>query len=469
MAQGRVGAARLGFGLRGLLMKGRRADVVVLGAGVAGLACATALAEKGAKVAVLEKKPHAGGRVFSFRDPQSGEVVDNGQHLFMGCYWETRRFLKRIGTEPLLRLPKGLRVDYAGMDGATDSLRCPSFLPAPLHLAAGILGLGSLTFADKMSLRRFDRYARARLLGSARPDGLDRITVREWFNGLKLSPRLQAKLLDPITIGVLNELPERASALGMAQALKEIFYGRAEGSRLGFPKCGLSELFEPSIAYLEKRGGRVLFNQKVSALEGGGVLTGVFTERGERFVGDSYVSALPPWALARLPRPGTIAGAWEKFDGVPIIGINLWLDRRVVKRPLTGLWDAKIHWVFDKTSLLGRKEDGQYLSLVISGARAEVKLSPKELFDLAREDLSRCFPEFKKAKIVRWSVVKEPQATPSPVCGSDAWRPAHRSPIANFYYAGDWTQTGLPATIESAAVSGHACAKLILERKPAEV
>jgi len=72
-----------------------------------------------------------------------------------------------------------------------------------------------------------------------------------------------------------------------------------------------------------------------------------------------------------------------------------------------------------------------------------------------------------KAKIVHWRVIKEPQATPSPVCGSDAWRPSHKSPLPGFYYGGDWTQTGLPATIESAVKSGHACAELILEENHA--
>ena len=88
-------------------------DVLILGGGFAGLSCAVALADRGLRVVVLEKKPHLGGRAYSFKDPESGEVIDNGQHLFMGCYRHTRKFLAAIGSESLLRFPDKIRVDFA--------------------------------------------------------------------------------------------------------------------------------------------------------------------------------------------------------------------------------------------------------------------------------------------------------------------------------------------------------------------
>src|SRR5271170_6970053 len=106
-------------------MASDKADVLVLGGGFAGLSCAVALAEKGRKVLVLEKKPHLGGRAYSFDDPAAGLNVDNGQHLFMGCYRATRRFLKTIGTEDKLDLYREIVVDYAEPGGKKDRLDCP--------------------------------------------------------------------------------------------------------------------------------------------------------------------------------------------------------------------------------------------------------------------------------------------------------------------------------------------------------
>jgi len=117
-------------------MASDKTDVLILGGGFAGLSCAVALAEKGRKVVVLEKKPHLGGRAYSFDDPAAGLAVDNGQHLFMGCYRATRRFLKAIGTEDRLDVYRDVVVDYAEPGGARDRLDCPSWLPAPFHLAA---------------------------------------------------------------------------------------------------------------------------------------------------------------------------------------------------------------------------------------------------------------------------------------------------------------------------------------------
>lgn len=438
-------------------------ETLVLGGGFAGLACAVALAEKGRPVVVLEKKPHLGGRAFSFKDPESGETVDNGQHLFMGCYRETRRFLERIGTAPLLRFPDGVRVDFADALGGRDALVCPRFLGAPLHLAAGILGLRGLSLSDKAGLWRLDRALRGWRGAQRLPAELDRITVREWLDGLGQSRRIQERLFDPIALGALNDDPGVAAATGFAQVLREIFFRDVDSSRLGLSSVGLSDLYAGAARrYVEERGGRVLVSRKVSAiLDEGGRAAGVELEGGERVASGAVVSTLAPWELARLRLPEALRGGWEGLKPSPIVSISLWLDRPVVSELLLGLLGTRTQWVFNKSRILGRDGGGQYLSLVISGAHKHVGLEPKALRALAENDLSRCLPEFRKAAVVRWRVVKEPFATLSPAPGTDALRPQARSPLPGFLFAGDWTQTGLPATIESAVSSGHRAAELV--------
>lgn len=438
-----------------------RTDVVILGGGFAGLSAATALAEAGARVTVLEKRPHLGGRAYSFYDPRAEELVDNGQHLFMACYRETLRFLERIGTKDRIRFSRNARVAFADADGRSDVLDCPGW-PAPLGLAAGILSLGGVSLIDKSGLLRLAAWFKRALSGGRSwPAELDRLTVREWLDGLGQSRRLQERLFDPIAIGALNELPTRASALGLAQVLGEVFFRDPGGSRLGVATVGLSELYtEQSRAYVEARGGRVLTGVRALrvALEGG---ARVETERAGAFEADAVVSALPPNALAALDLPAALRGGWERLGFAPIIGINLWLDRPVLEGPLVGLLGTDLHWAFNKNEIWGVRSDGQYLSLVISGAHAHLAKSPAELFELAKRDLARCLPRVRNASVLRWTVVKEPRATVSPVPGSDALRPAQASASPRFFFAGDWTQTGLPATIESAVASGHSCAALV--------
>lgn len=437
-------------------------EAVVLGGGFAGLSAACLLAERGVRVTVLEKKPHLGGRAYSFKDPESGESVDNGQHLFMGCYRQTRAFLQKIGTAPLLKFPAGLRVDYADAAGRRDVLSCPGVLPAPLHLAWGLWGLRGLSLREKWGLRRLDAALRPVRTGAV-PCELDRLTVRQWLDSLGQSARVQERFFDPIALGALNDDSRVAAATGFVQVLREIFYSDADASRLGLSSVGLSELYTAAAqAYIERRGGTVLLSKKVVAVDHeDGRCRGVALEGGERMTG-AVVSTLPPWDLRKLALPSVLKGAWKDLRPSPIIGIHLWLDRPVMDEPFMGLLGTETHWVFNKSRLWNLNGGGQYLSLVISGAHVQVGRDPKALLAQAQADLTRCLPAFGEAKVLRSKVVKEPFATLSPVPGSDALRPAARSPLAGFAFAGDWTQTGLPATIESAVTSARLAVEAIL-------
>lgn len=439
-------------------------DILILGGGFAGLSCAAALAEAGRPVTLIEKKPHLGGRAYSFADPESGQTMDNGQHLFMGCYRQTRRFLERIGSEALLKFPEEIRVDYADARGRRDVLTCPAILGSPWHLAWGALGLKGLSLSDKWGLLRVNRAIK-KMNGEGVSAQLDSLTVRQWLSGLGQSARIQERLFNPIALGALNDDPEVAAATGFVQVLREVFFRDVDSTRLGLSSVGLSDLYAGAArAFIEARGGRIILSSKIAGvIEERGRAAGVAAQSGEKYLGSAVVSTLAPWELSRLSLPGVLRGSWEKLKPSPIISVCFWLDRAVLgPEPLVGMLGTEIQWVFNKSRILGQKDAA--VSMVISGAHRQVAMDPKELKDIARRDMASCFPEFSKAKILRWKVIKEPFATLSPAPGSDAMRPAQQSALPGFYFAGDWTQTGLPATIESAVVSGHRAAELILRR-----
>jgi hydroxysqualene dehydroxylase len=442
-------------------MASTRADALILGGGFAGLSCASALAAAGARVVVAEKKPHLGGRAFSFKDPETGAVVDNGQHLFMGCYRETRRFLDRIGSSHLLRFSEKIRVDYADSSGKRDALSCPTFLGSPAHFALGVAGMRGLSLSDKLGLVRLDRALRAMKKGGI-PAGLDKVTVRQWLTSLGQSARVQERLLDPVALGALNDDPSVAAATGFAQVLLGIFFQGLDDSRFGLSTVGLSELYtDQARAFVEKREGKILLSKKAVELVygDGGRVTGARFESGETLEAGTVVSTLPPWDLAKVG----LKGPWLDLKPAPIVSVSLWLDRPVVGEAFLGLIGTENHWVFNKSRILSLNGGGQYLSLVISGAHEHVRRDPKELYEGAVRDLKACLPEFESASVTKWKVVKEPFATLSPVPGSDVIRPGAGDGPDGFLFAGDWTQTRLPATIESACVSGHGAAAIIGE------
>lgn len=441
---------------------GARADALVLGGGFAGLSCAAALADKGAKVLVLEKKPHLGGRAYSFSE--NGLEADNGQHLFMGCYRETRRFLRRIGTEDRLALYDETRVHYAEPGGRRDALSCPRWLPFPLSLAAGLVGLKGLSLSDKLALRSFDAALRSMRSGPV-PASVEAMTVRQWLDSLGQSENAQTRFFDPVAIGILNEKPETASAAGFVQALRRIFLGSAEDARFGLARTGLSELYAGAARdFIEARGGRVISTAKAAGLvaENGRVVA-VTTDMGSRFDAGTVVSTLAPWDLRKLDLPSPLRGDWETLRPAPIVGATLKLDRPVMSERFIGLLRTDTHWVFNKTLVHGLREDGQTLAVVISGAHKQVADSPERILGAMKADLAACLPAFRNARVRASKVVKEPFATLSPAPGDEAKRPAPGSGMPGFAFAGDWTATGLPATIESACASGHAVAEKIVK------
>lgn len=430
----------------------------MLGGGFAGLSAAVALAEKGAKVLVLEKKPRTGGRAFSFKE--DGLDVDNGQHLFMGCYAATRKFLKTIGTEARLDIYEDVTVDYAEPGGRRARLSCPSWLPAPLHLAAGLLKLEGVSLKEKLALAAFDQSLKSMKRGPV-PDGVEKLTVRQWLTGLGVSRNFQTRFFDPAAIGILNDAPEIASAAGFVQALRTMFFtGGKEASRFALAKTGLSDLYTDAARdYVEKRGGKVISNAKAAGLvEEDGRVVAVKTDMDSRFDAGAVISTLPPWDLKKLALPAALRGSWEELKPAPIVGATLKIDRPVLGERFVGMLGTETHWVFNKTRIHSLKEDGQTLAVVISGAHKQVGYSPEKILDVAKRDLAACIPEFASAKVLASKVVKEPFATLSPVPGDEAKRPEPGTGMPGFLFAGDWTRTGFPATIESACVSGYAAA-----------
>ncbi len=436
-------------------------DVLIIGGGLAGLAAGVALAGAGRGVRVLEQRPHLGGRARSFVEPTTGSVVDNGQHIVMGCYHATRRFLQEIGTLDRIHFQPSLAVHFLGAGGCLSSLRCPD-LPSPWHLFAGVLRSDSFAWREKLEVLRL-----ARALDSASSDRAAHLTVDEWLSRLGQSEKLKQNFWNLLCVAALNEDPRRAAAALFGRVLRLALFTSVADSGIGIPRVGLSDCYPPAaVAYIESRGGQVELSRNVSRLViSHGMCEGVQLAEGEKIPAQAVVSAVPWHEFVRL-LPSELPRAEPFFTNIlglrpaPIISINLWFGRPITELEFAGLRGTTVQWLFNRGKIQSTGEN--YVSLVLSGAHAHVGRAKEELLRVALRDLGELLPETRAAKLVHSLVIKERFATFSPAVDTAALRPSAVTPVRGLFLAGDWTTTGLPATIEGAVQSGYTAAAQIL-------
>ena len=435
-------------------------DVIVIGAGCAGLAAATALVEDGARVLVLEGRPTLGGRASAVRDAATGEKLDNGQHVLMGCYDATLAFLHRIGTSDRVRRQSGLAVTMVEETGRQSRLQLPP-LPAPLHLLAGVLAWDALSWGEKLSVMRIGSVITGRPAAAASDRGLSRVTVREWLLAHGQAPRLVGLFWEPLALAALNQAIDEAAADTFVEVLSRMFGPEAERASLVVPAVPLDELYaEPAREWLEARGSEVRTKAMACVRVSGDRVVGVDV-RGEMIDAPIVIATAPWFALAQLfaPPPPSMGDVLERAAATassPIVTVNLWYDRQVLDEALIGLPGRAFQWVFDKGLIFGR--DRSHLSMVASGAADIVSRTNAELVEIAIRDVAAALPRTAGATLTHAIAVRERHATFSLAPGQPR-RPSRETPVNGLFLAGDWIDTGLPATIESAVISGHWAAR----------
>jgi squalene-associated FAD-dependent desaturase len=427
-----------------------RVDVIVVGAGFAGLSAAVRLARDGARVLVLEAKARLGGRATAFPDRDTGELVDNGQHILLGCYTGTFEFLRQIGADGHVALQRELAVTMIDRRGQRSRLTCPP-LPPPLHLVAGVLEWEALAWRDRLSVLGLAaplRNARRGMVAASPGE-----TVENWLIRNGQTARIREMLWDPLALAALNQPPTVAAAPPFARVLAEMFSGGPRAAAIALPAKPLHHMYaEPARAYIERHGGSVLTGAAPRIVIDGERVVAVDAQS-ERWTASSAIAAVPWFALADLfvrvpPALQATVDRARAMQASPIVSVDLWFDRRVLDEPFIGLPGRAMQWAFDR---------GPYVSLVSSGAEAILRKTNEELIADAQAELMDALPDTRRARLKQATVIREPRATFSLAPGQPP-RPATRTDVRGLFLAGDWIDTGLPATIESAVRSGHLAA-----------
>lgn len=441
-------------------------DAIVIGGGFAGLSAAVELTGRGARILLLEARPNLGGRATAFTDPQTGERLDNGQHVLLGCYHEAFAFLRTIGADSHVRLQTTLDVSFIDAGGRRSRLRCPPLQP-PLHLLGGIAEWDALGVSDRLAALRVMtpiRIAQRQLRGNgqlvaASPGE----TVEGWLIRNGQTVRLREMLWEPLARAALNQSPRDAAAPTFVRVLAQMFGGSPTDAAIGLSLRPLDEMYAvPARAYIEQRGGIVRLGSPARVVCHGNRVDHVIAQN-NRLTADAVIVAVPWFVLPELfvsPPPVLlpILSAASATAASPIVTVNVWLDRPVLDVPFVGLPGRTMQWVFDKRIAFG--EQASHLSLVSSGASDVFRRTNEALIALALNEIMDALPDARAARVTRATVVRERRATFSLAPGQPP-RPGHRTGVDGLLLAGDWIDTGLPATIEGAVLSGRRAAQAL--------
>lgn len=434
--------------------------VVVLGAGYAGLAAATELILRGHDVTLIEGRALLGGRAHSFVDAKSGLVLDNGQHILMGCYHETLGFLRQLGVMERLYSPPSLAVPFVSEKGRSV---LAATAPDPLHLLSALLGYGELSAKDKISAVKLA----IRLRLGQKPHANE--SVEAWMRRWRQTPNIIRALWEPLCIAALNEPVATGSAQLFATVIRRSFLAGAADSTILLSRVGLSELFAPEVKrLLEMCRGTLRLQTSVTGLRFEGTrLREIKLGDGSVLQPEAVVSALP-WHVLRglLPEECKLARACGQIQDAPIVSLHLWLDRPILNEPFVGLLDSPVHWVFSRDHIHGANpagQEGHVITAVVSGARDLVDKTGPELEELTLRELGRFLPEARDVRVLHRMVYKARSATFAATPETEPLRPEAITEWSNFWLAGDWTNTGLPATIEGAIMSGARAARAVDE------
>jgi squalene-associated FAD-dependent desaturase len=467
----------------------RDADVIVIGAGFAGLSAAAALAAEGLRVRVLEARGRLGGRASAHFDKAAEEWIDNGQHVLAGCYYDTFTFLDRIGASSNVFVQPSLDVPFIDERGKASRLRCPRW-PSPWHLIGGVFRWSGIGWSDRIALGRVLRAVQAmrrdqtRGRVSAERERASGETVDRWLARHGQPARLRTLFWEPLAVAALNQDVRVAGAASFVRVLIEMFGPDPRGASLAFPVVPLDRLFaDPAKAYIEARGGEVRLHSLARVIVEDGRVAAVEV-RGERMPANRVIAAVPWFDVPQLVRGAdrelsSLMATVGAMRTSPIVTVNVWFDRAVLDTPFVGLPGRVMQWVFDKSAIWSEGAghaaaappspgpptmNGRiaHLSLVSSGAEAVLRASNEELIALAEKELRESLPRARDARLLRATVVREPQSTFSLALDQPA-RPGTETPVQGLCLAGDWIDTGLPATIESAVVSGHRAARAVCD------
>jgi 15-cis-phytoene desaturase len=432
-------------------MNGEKKKVLIIGGGLAGLAAAKRLVDRGFQVKVLEKRPIFGGKVSAWKDDE-GDWIESGTHCFFGAYDVLYDLMKEIGTYHAV-LWKEHRLTYT-LDGGNSFTFDTWNLPSPLHLLPAIVKNGYFTFGEMASFSKSliplalqkQKYAPTQ----------DHISFAEWAEQRRFGRRLMDKMFRPMALALKFIPPEEISAKIILD-VTETFYRIPDSSCMGFLKGSPQEyLHQPLVEYSTRRGAQFQTGATVDELLFDGQrIQGVQLRTGEILDADYYLSALPIHNLrkvmpASLRKHDRFFGNLDMLEGVPVISVQIWYDREVTEIDNVLFSPDGVIPVYanlarttpDYRTLRGESFEGSTrFEFCVAPARELMGLTYDEIVRRVDRSVRANFPKSSQgAKILKSTVVRIPQSVYAPLPGMEQYRPTQVTPVSNLFLAGGFSQ-----------------------------
>ena len=453
--------------------------VAIAGAGLAGLSCAKYLADAGFTPIVLERRDVLGGKIAAWKD-EDGDWYETGLHIFFGAYPNMLQLFKELGIEDRLQWKEHTMIfNQPEKPGTYSRFDFPD-IPAPVNgLVAILRNNDMLTWPEKIKFGL--GLLPAIVQGQSYVEAMDKYTWSEWMKKQNIPPRVEKEVFIAMSKALNFINPDEISATILLTALNR-FLQEKNGSKMAFLDGAPTErLCEPLVDYITERGGEVRLNAplKEILLNEDGTVKG-FLIRGldgapdEVFTADLYISAMPVDPLKTIvPEPWRKLPEFKKIEGlegVPVINLHLWFDRK--------LTDID-HLLFSRSPLLSvyadmsntcreyANPDRSMLELVLAPAQDWITKSDEEIIAATLDELKKLFPQDftgdNPTKLLKSHVVKTPRSVYKATPGRQDCRPDQRTSIANFYLAGDFTMQQYLGSMEGAVLSGKQAAQVVAE------
>lgn len=451
--------------------------VIIFGGGLAGLSTAKHLVDAGHIPIVLEARGLLGGKIAAWRDAD-GDYSETGLHVFFGAYPNAITLFEELGIsdrldwkehQMLFAKPGGVKKEFSTFD-------FPPGLPAPFNAAVAILGNQDLlTWPEKIKLGI--GLIPAYLQGQSYVESQEGVTVAEWMEQRGVPSRVTDEVFIAMSKALGFISPEKLSMQCVLIALNR-FLQEGTGSRIAFLDGSPTErLCEPLKDYIEAHGGQVRTNSPITRilLNSDKTVAGLLLQGNEVVSSDAYVNAMPVDALKKLAPTEWLAYDYfsnlKDLRGVPVMNLHLWFDRKLStvdnllfsRSPLLSVYAD-----MSETCAEYGSKDRSMLELVFAPAAAYMQKSDEEVLDVTLQELERLFPEEIRAdgsmaKVVKFTCVRTPTSVYETLPGCESSRPAQKSPISNFFIAGDFSKQKYLASMEGAILSGILAANAVAD------
>jgi squalene-associated FAD-dependent desaturase len=414
-------------------------SVIVAGGGLAGLSAAAVLGEAGYTVDLYEAKPYLGGRATSYSIPTGdghSETIDNCQHVLLRCCVNLIDLYSRLDVLKHIEFHKQF---YFIEPGGRRSVLRRGLFPAPLHFFESFARLTFLNAGEKFSLGR--ALLAIRTERTQRRD-LDQISMLDWLREKRQPTRVIDRFWRQILVSAINEDLDRMAAIHGFQVFWLGFLARSDSYEMGVPAVGLADLYSSDV-WRRWQNVRIHLRTPVEYVDASGARV-----NGSQYLADAYVVAVP---FERVSAICSAANA-PSLEHSPITGVHLWFEAPITELANATLLDRTMQWMF-------AKDAGRHIHLVVSASRSLLETPRQEVIDLALKELAEFFPRAARTRLIRAHVVKEVRATFAAAPGVQ--RPPTETAAPNIFIAGDWTNSGWPATMEGAVRSGYIAAEAV--------